>query len=529
MLTEALKKPSSPTMATSSFFSGKVEAGLFIDTSAVYAARVQKNKTGIEFLGSARAELNANPEALSSRLSEAVKETMKGAGVEGQPVFLSLPGEEAMVRCFDLPWLPKKEWPSAIRFEAQKYLPFPINNLYFDYELFPSKEEKKISVVFSAAKKEAVDRRLEPLREIGVRVQGVELVYHSIARFFSQEVTKGSPLVHLIIQANDEKTAEIVLAKDQAILIARHAALVRKPEGELDLNAFISEITISLDYFSKRFKHDAIEKVYIHAGNPAWLKGLDLALEKEFHFPVETVRPRLEAKHGVHAVAVATAFGLALRDRLPSTAKKINLLPTSALQVSGPIPWEQEKKMLVNLAIKEASAVVAVLVLSFMYLQHMTTLKKAAILSTKAPFAQSQTTSIDAPAAELGERQVRLSEKMAFVAKAVDKREYFTVKMNEIARNIPADMRLTRLSYADAFDPNGAGNIYLRFEGYIRSTEKTNELSAVNKLLSVFNEDKEFMKGIEEIKITSIMRALVEGAPVTKFAIECAAQRKVPS
>ncbi len=107
-------------------------------------------------------------------LQETVLKLVQKAGLQGRKGVVALSGHEAIVRCFGLPLIPRKEVPNAARFEAQKYMPFDIKDLYFDYEVHPDPEQRKLRVVFLAARKDLIDRWIGAMTAAGVEVEAVE-------------------------------------------------------------------------------------------------------------------------------------------------------------------------------------------------------------------------------------------------------------------------------------------------------------------------------------------------------------------
>ena len=100
-------------------------------------------------------------------LGEALKAAVQKIPVKGKKVFVALSGADTLIRFFQMPVLPKSERRQSAYFEAQKYLPSDIRDLYHNAEISAVRKEKQMSVVFYAARKAIVDHLLSFLYREG--------------------------------------------------------------------------------------------------------------------------------------------------------------------------------------------------------------------------------------------------------------------------------------------------------------------------------------------------------------------------
>ena len=108
-----------------------------------------------------------------------------------------------MIRHFELPAMPKKEEKNAVRFEAQKYVPFDIKELYFDHESYPDPARKKLRVVFFACKRQWVDQVGTLLAPLGCRLARVELASQSLARGFRARLARPPEAAEAMVLPSD--------------------------------------------------------------------------------------------------------------------------------------------------------------------------------------------------------------------------------------------------------------------------------------------------------------------------------------
>jgi Tfp pilus assembly PilM family ATPase len=69
----------------------------------------------------------------SSLVVEAISRLLASTGVKGQNVAVSVSGHSVIVKKILLPMMPEEELSESIRWEAEQYVPFDINDVYLDY------------------------------------------------------------------------------------------------------------------------------------------------------------------------------------------------------------------------------------------------------------------------------------------------------------------------------------------------------------------------------------------------------------
>lgn len=92
-------------------------------------------------------------------------------------VNISLAAPFAIVRFISMPKMTKEDLKNSIRFEAEKYIPFNINEVFIDASILDDASEgrKDMRVLLAAAKKDAVDSRIAALKELGSSVSVIDI------------------------------------------------------------------------------------------------------------------------------------------------------------------------------------------------------------------------------------------------------------------------------------------------------------------------------------------------------------------
>lgn len=506
-------------------FPSKSQVGLYVDTETISVVNGRVAGSAISVAGFAELRvpttLDGGSAELKQKTLENIKTVLSSAGVKSKDVSVSVPGDGSMTRHFELPVLPKKEERGAVRFEAQKYVPFDMKDVYYDYEVYFDEERKRNRIVFFACKKQWVDSLSTLLTLAGIRITQVELVSQSVARAFRQHAVKTPDEVSLLIIANDAHTAELVIQRNGSVLTTRHVPLARAADNaSLDVPVFVSDVRISLDYFSENFRNFKVQRVFVATPFPGETGTLCEALKKDLSLSAEAGSLFDPPGSFTSTTAATAAYGLTLATLEKKKGRRVSLKPTDAVSAGPTLTWEQEKKQLQDLATKGLIGVVVLLGALFFLFSSINGAKSRELAKKIASYPKARDAKISLPLKTLQEKQAAATQKVAFFSALVDGRTYLTPKMNELVKTVPSNIRLTSWSYKDELATNGASEIDMTMEGLVLSTgADTNDLSVVNKFVSQLSENKDFMRGLSEIRIGATKKVSVRSQPATQFTL----------
>lgn len=116
-------------------------------------------------------------------LAKAIKRTIEEAGVISRKACFSIPVYHSFATLVDLPIMPEKEIAAAIPFEARKYVPVPISEVFLDWSMvsLPSKQSG-IQVLLIAVTKEMVNQYHRVIQLAGLTTQAIEAESFSLIR-----------------------------------------------------------------------------------------------------------------------------------------------------------------------------------------------------------------------------------------------------------------------------------------------------------------------------------------------------------
>ncbi len=147
---------------------------------------------------------------LAENIIKAV-ESVKGRKIKTKYVVVSLPEEKAFFQVIQVPVMEKEDLKSAIIYEAENYIPMPVEKVYLDFQVIPSKENSKcLNVLISAIPKNTVDSYLTSLKLAGLKPIALEVESLAIAR----SLIKDEPTIEptLIIDLGATRTSFIIFS-----------------------------------------------------------------------------------------------------------------------------------------------------------------------------------------------------------------------------------------------------------------------------------------------------------------------------
>lgn len=117
-----------------------------------------------------------------AQVADKVKQLFKETGVKTDRVITALSGHDSLYRIISLPELPEAVVPEAIRREARRTIPTPLEEVYFSYQRLtsPTKGESRIFLV--TFPRNLVDALVRTLRTAGVKPYIMDLAPLALCR-----------------------------------------------------------------------------------------------------------------------------------------------------------------------------------------------------------------------------------------------------------------------------------------------------------------------------------------------------------
>lgn len=162
------------------------------------------------------------------RLTEdAIRKLITDSKISKKSVNIIIPDSQSYSRIIEMPLLTEKELVSAIRYQADQFIPIPIEKVNIDVEIMlEDKINKKLLVLLVAAQKSIVNRVMSICEKIGLYPESLETQMSASIRFFEFALTQGTsrtdspdPQKHILI-ANIGVSATVIYVFDMIKLLA---------------------------------------------------------------------------------------------------------------------------------------------------------------------------------------------------------------------------------------------------------------------------------------------------------------------
>ncbi|HXA08490.1 MAG TPA: type IV pilus assembly protein PilM [Chthoniobacterales bacterium] len=158
---------------------------------------------GLILTGYRRREILADPAAETDRtgqISEVLSAMMRELGIKGGPVDYAVPGQSVFARFVKLPLVDQDKIERIITFEAQQNVPFPIEEVVWDYQLVGSSDVDKIEVVLVAIKADLLEGMNAAVEAAGLQTMRVDvapMALYNAFRFNYSELTGSSLVIYI--------------------------------------------------------------------------------------------------------------------------------------------------------------------------------------------------------------------------------------------------------------------------------------------------------------------------------------------
>ncbi|MDX2148614.1 MAG: type IV pilus assembly protein PilM [Planctomycetota bacterium] len=131
----------------------------------------------------------------------------------GASIAVSVPGHSAFARFAKLPPVEPKKVPDIVKFEAMQQIPFPLEEVEWDYQTFVSPDSPDVEVGIFAMTKEKISERLSLLQDVNINPDYVTLspiaAFNALAYDLEfSESTPGTVIVDVGTTSTDLVVAE---------------------------------------------------------------------------------------------------------------------------------------------------------------------------------------------------------------------------------------------------------------------------------------------------------------------------------
>jgi type IV pilus assembly protein PilM len=265
----------------------------------------------------------------SAGIVDAIREATEKAKIRNKQVAAAVSGHSVIVKKVSLPSMSRDELDEQIRWEAEQYIPFDVNEVNLDFQILDtSTNEGQMDVLLVAAKKDLIDDYVQVITEAGLNPVAVDVASFAVQNAYGinyEEVTEGvialvnvgAQVVNInvvqdgipaftrdITTGGNQYTEEIQKALSVSFdeaerlklggLASEQSQEVVPQEVEMAIRSItdtvVGEISRSLDFFTATASESRIGKVYL-CGGGARVSGFVNTFSERTGFEVEALNP----------------------------------------------------------------------------------------------------------------------------------------------------------------------------------------------------------------------------------------------
>ena len=262
-----------------------------------------------------------------AQLAEKLKELFKLKKVAMGRVIAGISGHDAVYRIIALPELPEAVLPEAVKREAKRAIPVPLEEVYLAYQPIPAAQGETI-VFLAAFPRNIVDTLHKTLQRAGLNPYMMDLAPLALCRTVNQPRA-------IIVNDRAENLDIMVMAGRVPQLIRRLSLPSEKESLSERLATITEEVDRTIAFYNSSQKEEPLEATVpmLVCGDLARTpKNLQALASKSAH-PVSILPAPVEAPEGFDANEFMVNIGLALKELLTEKEESnfslvnINTLP----------------------------------------------------------------------------------------------------------------------------------------------------------------------------------------------------------
>jgi type IV pilus assembly protein PilM len=245
------------------FLKGKGSIGLDIGSSYIKTVKLKEAKGGYELdlfdLHPLPQELIVDGSIIDSlRLVDSIKEMIRKTGIKTKDAVISISGHSsAIIKRISLPEMSEEELSESIKFEAEQYVPFDIEDVNLDFQIIGPKEEPgQMDVILVAVKKEIINEYIAVVKEAGLNPIIVDIDSFALENMYgiNYEIEPEKNIALLNIGAS---TINMSILKGGISVFTRDSSL----GGNLHVEALQREFNISYESAERLKKGESVENI----------------------------------------------------------------------------------------------------------------------------------------------------------------------------------------------------------------------------------------------------------------------------
>jgi type IV pilus assembly protein PilM len=263
----------------------------------------------------------------ASAIADAIREAIAKSGSRAKHAAAAVSGHSVIVKKITVPAMTAAELEESIRWEAEQYIPFDVNEVNLDFEILQAGDaERPMDVLLVAAKKDLIDDYVNLIGEAGLTPSVIDVAGFAVENAFEANYGASDEVIAIVnigaqtstinvlaggvpaftrdvATGGNQYTAEIQRAMSVGFDEAERIKIGERGSESQDVvpqeveqamravtNNLVGEIARSLDFFAATAADMRIQRVYL-AGGSSRVSGLEAAFKERTGLEVELMNP----------------------------------------------------------------------------------------------------------------------------------------------------------------------------------------------------------------------------------------------
>jgi type IV pilus assembly protein PilM len=147
-----------------------------------------------------------------ARVADMVKQIFNETGAKADKVITAVSGHDSLYRIMTMPELPDAVLPEAIRREAKRTIPTPLEEVYFSYQRLPSLTKGESRIFLVTFPRNLVDALIRTLRQVGIKPYIMDLAPLALCRVPNEPraIIVNARLDHLDVMVLADRLPQVI-------------------------------------------------------------------------------------------------------------------------------------------------------------------------------------------------------------------------------------------------------------------------------------------------------------------------------
>lgn len=313
-------------------FGNKNLLGVDIGSSTIKIAELESSRKGYELssfgvMPLARGIINSGEIVDPLNVGQSIKQLISSMRSKRFAVVSGLFGSAVIVKKISMPKMDPSLVAEQIKWEAEQYIPFDINDVTIEYKILKSSASNEtMDILLVAAKQDLVFRYIEAIEAAQLKLEAIDINGFGLANCFEFNygvqpgviglLNFGAASTNFVVVDNGEvvycrdiliggfnytndimQTMNISYEESEALKIS--ASMGQEVPAEVNTQIvstnehYVEEVKSSLEFFSAASGNLAVTRFYVTGGG-IFVPGLVAAVSKGTNIPYEVLDPFLK-------------------------------------------------------------------------------------------------------------------------------------------------------------------------------------------------------------------------------------------